>query len=528
MNNVNPETLVGLTLGVLAATYLWFRSSGDEVKQVQQAQQAKKTLRDFSISDLAVFDGQQKRRAYVALAEPEDAVYDVSKDTTEEYTQFAGRELPSTVDADKIKANFERVGRLIRPREYTVDELFENDGRNGKPIWLCAKGEIFDVTKGRDFYGPESGYAIMAGRDASRSLALLSLEQASVDNNRIDDLAAADIMTLDEWRMKFHSKYTYLGTLKGWSPAGSPPPSKLNHRNPAATAAAAKPEDPSKMEGAGQNFLKRERQQVVLKEKIQLSHDTFIFRLALPLPGMRLGLPIGKHIKFWCPNPKGKVLGEWNGKPDGEANSAEIERKYTPCMLDSESTGHVDVAIKVYRPNERFCDGGKMSQFFGDLRIGDKVDIAGPFGLIEYKGNGKFMMSKKEVQASMIGMMAGGTGITPMVQLLKAILFNPNDKTRLSLIFANQSEEDILLRDMLEELAKEHPDRFKLHYTLDRPPSNWKYSTGFITEEMIKNNMPPPGPETYILACGPPPMIKFAVKANLEKIGYEMSRFAEF
>ncbi|KAM4848875.1 NADH-cytochrome b5 reductase 2 isoform X4 [Urocitellus parryii] len=69
-----------------------------------------------------------------------------------------------------------------------------------------------------------------------------------------------------------------------------------------------------------------------------------------------------------------------------------------------------------------------------------------------------------------LGMIAGGTGITPMLQLIRHITKNPMDKTRMSLIFANQTEEDILMRKELEEIAKTHLNQFKLWYTLDRPP----------------------------------------------------------
>ena len=56
-----------------------------------------------------------------------------------------------------------------------------------------------------------------------------------------------------------------------------------------------------------------------------------------------------------------------------------------------------------------------------------------------------------------------------MLQLIRHITKNPKDKTKLALIFANQTEDDILLRNELEEVAKNHPDQFKLWYTLDRP-----------------------------------------------------------
>ena len=57
--------------------------------------------------------------------------------------------------------------------------------------------------------------------------------------------------------------------------------------------------------------------------------------------------------------------------------------------------------------------------------------------------------------------------------------------------------------------------------------SGWKYSSGFISEEMIKDHLFPPGPDSIVLMCGPPPMINFACIPNLEKIGHtEEQRFA--
>lgn len=55
---------------------------------------------------------------------------------------------------------------------------------------------------------------------------------------------------------------------------------------------------------------------------------------------------------------------------------------------------------------------------------------------------------------------AGGTGITPCYAVIKAALRDPADTTRLSLVFANNTEDDILLREELDELANNHPDRF--------------------------------------------------------------------
>lgn len=56
-----------------------------------------------------------------------------------------------------------------------------------------------------------------------------------------------------------------------------------------------------------------------------------------------------------------------------------------------------------------------------------------------------------------------------MLQLVRYITKDPKDETKLSLLFANQTEKDILLRDELEQVAKEYPDRFKIWYTVDSP-----------------------------------------------------------
>lgn len=56
-----------------------------------------------------------------------------------------------------------------------------------------------------------------------------------------------------------------------------------------------------------------------------------------------------------------------------------------------------------------------------------------------------------------------------MLQLIRYITKDPKDDTKLALLFANQTEKDILLRDELEQVAKEHPDQFKIWYTVDSP-----------------------------------------------------------
>lgn len=84
-------------------------------------------------------------------------------------------------------------------------------------------------------------------------------------------------------------------------------------------------------------------------------------------------------------------------------------------------------------------------------------------------------------------MIAGGTGITPMLQIVRAVLRgrSKGDKTEINLIFANVDEKDILLREDLDSLVKQD-DKLKLYYVLNNPPEGWQGGVGFVTADMIK------------------------------------------
>jgi len=260
-----------------------------------------------------------------------------------------------------------------------------------------------------------------------------------------------------------------------------------------------------------------------LIKKESLSHDTRRFTFSLQTPTTKLGLPIGQHISL-------KYVGA-----DGKG----VQRSYTPTTGD-ETLGTVTFVIKVYKANvhPKFPDGGKMSQHLDSLKIGDTIDMRGPKGHLEYSTKGKFTVKQmrkplEHRSASHFGMIAGGTGITPMLQVLNAIFRDEKTRdstTTASLLFANQTEEDILVREELEALAKEFPDRFKLQYTLDRPPEGWKGLTGFINKSMIEENvLKNKGTEgTQVLMCGPPPMLKFACIPNLKELSMDESQYFSF
>ncbi|KAF8430209.1 hypothetical protein EV426DRAFT_9653 [Tirmania nivea] len=230
-------------------------------------------------------------------------------------------------------------------------------------------------------------------------------------------------------------------------------------------------------------------QEFELKEKTEISHNVAIYRFALPRKNDILGLPIGQHVSL-------------SATIDGK----EIVRSYTPVSNDAVDRGYFDLLIKSYPT-------GNISKYVANMKVGETIKARGPKGQMVY--------TPGLVRA--FGMISGGTGITPMLQIIRAILMNDEDNTKVDLIFANVGVEDILLREELDELVtreqKNGRGRLKVYYVLNNPPEGWAGGVGFVTADMIKACCPAPAPDVKILLCGPPPMMS-AMKKACTALGY--------
>ena len=141
-------------------------------------------------------------------------------------------------------------------------------------------------------------------------------------------------------------------------------------------------------------------------EKTKISPDTFIFKFAIPNDEWLSGLILAKHYKFFMP---GKGEGEWEG------------RMYTPISPITQK-GTIDFVIKLYGKTAEFPEGGKMSAYLETKNVGDTVRMEGPMGKITYKGNGEFNIRQVgDRKATKIGLLAGGSGITPLYSLLNGL-----------------------------------------------------------------------------------------------------------
>ena len=174
-------------------------------------------------------------------------------------------------------------------------------------------------------------------------------------------------------------------------------------------------------------------------------------------------MPICRHLLFRAKLPT-------KSHPEGE----EIIRKYTPTSNINEK-GFFDIPIKIYYKNTlpEHPGGGMFTQYIDSLKIGDQLDISGPSGKITYFGDGIFkILRKKEdvmIKVKNIGLIAAGAGITSCFQLLQYCA-TQNEDINISLLYANKTENDILLRQILEEFVAEQ--MIKAYFVLEKSPEN--------------------------------------------------------
>ncbi|UNI15607.1 Cytochrome-b5 reductase [Purpureocillium takamizusanense] len=223
-----------------------------------------------------------------------------------------------------------------------------------------------------------------------------------------------------------------------------------------------------------------------LKTKTLIAPNVYRFIFTLPTASTVLGLPIGQHVVI-----KADVAGE------------SVARSYTPVSNNADR-GVLELLVKVY-------PGGKLtSGYLAGLQTGDEVLFRGPKGAMRYRPG----LCRK------LGMVAGGTGITPMFQVIRAICEHDRDTTHVSLLYANRTEEDILLREELDAFARRYPKNLQVYYLLDRPPEKWEYGSGYVTRELMADKLPGPGPDTKMMLCGPPGLVT-AAKKSLVSLGFE-------
>lgn len=174
----------------------------------------------------------------------------------------------------------------------------------------------------------------------------------------------------------------------------------------------------------------------------------------------------------------------------------EIRRAYSLCsspFVDS------DLAVTIKR-----VENGLMSNYLPDhLKGGDTIKVMEPMG--------QFVTEYKKDNKRHLILFAGGSGITPMMSIIKSIIDQEPDSI-VSLIYCNRDIDSIIFKDELEKLQTTFEGRLHVIHILDNAPMNWQGYSGLLNKEMLSKlveRIPDWGNEkTTHLMCGPEGMMK--------------------
>ena len=246
--------------------------------------------------------------------------------------------------------------------------------------------------------------------------------------------------------------------------------------------------------------------EVALKKVDQISDDTKVFTFATSDTSKPLNLPTCACLLA-------------QGGKDSDGNP--FVRPYTPVSTN-DVAGEFELKVKIY-------PDGNLSQHMSSMKVGDTLE----FKHIVFNVKKQYPFGVENVS-----MLVGGTGITPMIQALHAILGNKDDKTKVSMLYGSQKSDQILAEEVLSDWQKEYPDRLSVTHVLSNEPtgSSWKGERGFINKDLIEKHFPAPDTDTNIFVCGPPPMYNAlcgpreeeAVSGILAEMGYSKEQVTKF
>jgi ferredoxin-NADP reductase len=133
-----------------------------------------------------------------------------------------------------------------------------------------------------------------------------------------------------------------------------------------------------------------------------------------------------------------------------------------------------------------------------------------------------------------IGLLAGGTGIAPMIQIIRAygkyVRANPGriPPGGLNLLYAAEEVGDLAYMKILEDVRAQIPEHFRFYVILNRPPLGWTEGVGFVErQDLMKRMMFPPTVGDLAVMCGPP-VFEFAMRKTLSSLGFMRSQWFSF
>lgn len=259
---------------------------------------------------------------------------------------------------------------------------------------------------------------------------------------------------------------------------------------------------------------------VPLLERFPVSATSSVLRFGLPEDSKPLNLSTCACILAKADLPSKPTEED---KEEKSESTEVVVRPYTPISTN-EQVGSFDLLVKHY-------EHGMMSQHMLKMPVGSMLE----FKHIDF--NVKLQAPFKQ---NHIGMIVGGTGVTPMVQALHAILGDPESEAKVSMLYGSKVSSDILGNEMLSNWAADYSDRLAVTHILSDEPedSDWNGPRGFIGKDLIQKHLPAPslGDDAIIFVCGPPPMYDVLsgprgedeLKGVLAEVGYTKEQVYKF
>lgn len=184
-------------------------------------------------------------------------------------------------------------------------------------------------------------------------------------------------------------------------------------------------------------------------------------------------------------------------------NGENYRREYSLCSSPYSETEHV-IASKI------IGNGVVSNYLYKNLKEGDVVEV--------YPPQGKFYTELDPSNEKCYVLIGGGSGITPLLSILKSVLF-VEPKSKIILYYGNATEESIMFRNELIDFQKNNIDRFKLFFTLTEIPVNWTGLKGMINKDdllkIIRENTVDKAKDAEYFICGPGEMMELAKQTLL-------------
>lgn len=259
---------------------------------------------------------------------------------------------------------------------------------------------------------------------------------------------------------------------------------------------------------------------------------TFIKELVLELPeGEEVGFQPGGYIQIEVPphelsystfDIEEEYHEDWDRFGLWDVTSKVEEpamRAFSMANYPGES-GIIMLNVRVATPPPRSPKGtppGQVSSYIFDLKPGDPVSIAGPFG--------EFYI--KETQNEMV-YIGGGAGMAPLRSHIYELFKERQTSRKVSFWYGARSLREMFYVEDFDRLASENENfDWKVALSDPLPEDNWEGYTGFIHQVVLDNylqNHPAPEDCEYYI-CGPPLMLQ-AVLQMLDDLGVEPENIA--